>query len=54
MFGVDEARHFKVGLYIELRVLAFHMLKFCCMGVHFGSRDLLKFRKISANISETV
>jgi len=30
------------------------MLKFCSMGVHLGSRDLLKFGKISANISETV
>jgi len=30
------------------------MLKFCSMGVHLRSRDLLEFRKISANISETV
>ena len=34
------------------------MLKFCSMGVHLGSRDLLKFWKISgggsATISETV
>ena len=30
------------------------MLKFCCMGVHLRSRDLLKFWEISANISETL
>jgi len=30
------------------------MLKFCSMGLHSGSRDLLKFWDVSANISETV
>jgi len=30
------------------------MLKFCSTGVHLGSRDLLEFWEISANISETV
>jgi len=30
------------------------MLKFCGMDVYSGSRDLLKFGEISANISETV
>ena len=30
------------------------MLKFCSMGVRLGSRALLKFWEISANISETV
>ena len=35
-------------------MLALHVLKFCSMGVHLGSRDLLKFCEISANISETV
>jgi len=30
------------------------MLKFCSMGVHLGSGDLLQFWEISANISETV
>ena len=30
------------------------MFKFCSMGVHSGSRELLKFSEISAKISETV
>ena len=30
----------------------FDMLKFCSMGVHLGSRDLLKFWEISANICQ--
>ena len=30
------------------------MLKFCSIGVHLRSRDLLKFWEMSANISETV
>jgi len=31
-----------------------YMLKFCSMGVHLKSRDLLNVWEISANISETV
>jgi len=31
-----------------------YMLKFCSMGVHLRSRDLLNVWEISANISETV
>ena len=55
IFGADEAGHFKLGLQIErTELLLLHMLKFCSMGVHSGSRDLLKFWEISANISETV
>ena len=29
IFGADEARHFKFGVYIERRVLTLHTLKFC-------------------------
>ena len=56
-FGADEARHFKFGLQIELNEhwhYTIHVLKFCSMGVHLGSRDLLKFWEISTNISEVL
>jgi len=51
---VDEARYFKFGLQTEHKEYWHFMLKFCSMGVHLGSRDLLKIWEISANVSEMV
>jgi len=51
IFGADEARYFKFGLQIERKEYWHYSSS---MGVHSGSRDLLKFSEISANISETV
>jgi len=60
-FGAQAISLERMKLYISNlvcrlneRVLALHMLKFCRMGVHLRSRDLLKFWEISAKISETV
>ena len=35
-------------------ILPLHVLKFCSMGVHSGSRYVIKVWEITANISETV
>jgi len=43
-----------IGLQIENKEYCHYTLKFCSMGVHSVSRDLLKFWEISANILETV
>ena len=39
---------------LNVKSTAIAHVKVLQYGVHLGSRDLLKFRKISANISETV
>jgi len=41
-------------LQIEHKECCHYTLQFCSMGMHSGSRDLLNFWEISANISEMV
>ena len=43
--GADEARHFKLGLQIERRVLPLLMLKFCSMGCIQGQVNVYNFGK---------
>jgi len=55
IFGADEARHFKFGLQTECKEYWHYTLfSSAVWGMHLGSRDLLKFWEMSANISETV
>ena len=41
-------------LQIEHKECCHYILQFCSIGMHSGSRDLLNFLEISANISEMV
>jgi len=54
MFGADEAKHFKLVCRLNTESTGITHFKLLQHGVHLGSRDLLKFCEISANISETV
>jgi len=50
--GADKARHFELGLQIELRILPLHMLKFCSMGCIQGHVNVKKFSGLSQSWKE--
>jgi len=54
IFRADQDKHFKLVCRLNIKSTGLTHLIVLQHGVHLGSRDLLKFREISANISETV